>query len=338
MSKKNKGKVNSPVVQTEKQKNYLLKYVWDQYELWDATANELKEKISKWEKRVLWFIILGAVLGTFSAFADSQSKSTDIPFLNKIFSFLSDYYFQHILAITSTFFIGFASFAGGRILTQEEENLKLNTRAAAETFKSEAYRYIFSSPPYNENRDLELTIFISNMNKKMSEIEYEVTSEEKLNENEWREIFPDESTFKIEDYIKKRVEGQVKWYLNKSKTFQGKIKKYKTRTFILGALGVVLGTLASSGITELSVFIAMITSVTASMSGYFASHKYQSLVISYQATADRLKLNIAKWERNNKINDASDSAFVEKNEDILSLEHSAWVAKLSKKEKKEEKF
>ncbi|OQY00168.1 MAG: hypothetical protein B6I24_00465 [Bacteroidetes bacterium 4572_128] len=261
MSKKNKGKVNTPVVQTEKQKNYLLKYVWDQYELWDATANELKEKISKWEKRVLWFIILGAVLG-------------------------------------STFFIGFASFAGGRILTQEEENLKLNTRAAAETFKSEAYRYIFSSPPYNENRDLELTIFISNMNKKMSEIEYEVTSEEKLNENEWREIFPDESTFKIKDYIKKRVEGQVKWYLNN----------------------------------------AMITSVTASMSGYFASHKYQSLVISYQATADRLKLNIAKWERNNKINDASDSAFVEKNEDILSLEHSAWVAKLSKKEKKEEKF
>ena len=333
MKKQQSNKTNSenhssiPAVKEEKQ-NYLLDYVWEQFEIWDETAKSLKARLSKWKKLVFIFVITGAVLGTIGAYLDGQSIKEKDWFI----------YNAQFFAGASTLFIALASFAGARIITNDSENLQLNARTAAETLKSESYRYLFSSTPYDENKDIEFAKFINNMSKKMSEIEYKAVTKKDLYEiakkNGYREVKPKEN-FTIEDYIKERVDSQIDYYIKKVKEFQKEVNKYQYISFSLGFLGVILGTLASSGLTEITVVIALITSISASTTSYFEGQKYQSLIISYQATANRLKLSLAKFKRNDKVHESNIQSFVERCEDTLSLENSTWAAELTKEELKE---
>lgn len=135
----------------------------------------------------------------------------------------------------------------------------------------------------------------------------------------------------VQDYINERVNDQINgFYRPRSKEHTRKIEKFKTIGLLLGVIAIVLGALGSTGWT--AGWVAVVSTVTASIAAYAYAGRYQYLIISFQATANRLELLRTRWEASGK----TDKDFQERNqfildcEEAISIENSAWMAELTK--------
>lgn len=78
--------------------------------------------------------------------------------------------------------------------------------------------------------------------------------------------------------------------------------------------------------------MAVIGTITASITAYLFAGRYSYLSLTYQKTAQRLEDNLAEWKISDKSDDAK-SDFINSCENTISLENRAWMAELSKKSK-----
>ena len=61
----------TPILSNKESWNSALKYVWGQYRIWDLTALNLKNGVSRWRDIVFALSIGGALLGTLAKQVDS---------------------------------------------------------------------------------------------------------------------------------------------------------------------------------------------------------------------------------------------------------------------------
>jgi hypothetical protein len=126
--------------------------------------------------------------------------------------------------------------------------------------------------------------------------------------------------------VGERVIDQIRWYRQRAAQFQTESDRYRMITRVLGALSALLG--LASAVSVVSGWVAVIATVTASITAYVKSERYQVLIGIYQSTATRLELLKDEWADSGKTDaDKADrDAFIRRCEETMAIENSAWVA------------
>lgn len=294
--------------------NEVMKYAWGKYREYAATSRAIKKTLSGWRYRVLLLGIGGAVFGVLC----QESIRLEL-----------DTYWEYLsgtLGGISALLIAIAAYFGKELVSSESERNWIRSRSMAEALKSQCFLYVTGSFPYNQpNKDKLLQQQTDDLLVKVKDIVTGKISEDKKIEK----ILP--NTIDIKQYMTLRVDDQIKYYADTSKDYTLKMKTIKNIGLILGLVAVVFGVLGTTGWT--AGWIAVISTITSSVVAYAYANRFQYLIISYQATGNRLENLKAGWYAS-KFTDthvAEKNEFVIKCEEAVSIENSAWMAELVKK-------
>ncbi len=307
----------TPILSDQESWNSALKYIWGQFRTWDLTSLALKNKISRWREIVLGLSIGGAILGTLSQQIGSW-KIAGIPT-----------WLAATLGVLGGAALGAASYLTKEVLSTGPETNAVRTRAAAEAFKREAYLLATGAPPYATATSADELL------EKSKQIRSGVNSIPPLaltNAQE-QEGMP-AAGMSVDDYVKQRVVQQIdEYYLAQVRTSTQKLALGRKVSLVLGAIAIVLGFWSAKS-ASVAGWVAVIGTITAAIAAYQYAGRYQFLIVSYQATADRLNWLKTKWEIDGKrqLDDAPKHAFIIACEDAIATENTAWMAEWTNKQ------
>jgi conflict system pore-forming effector with SLATT domain len=133
----------------------------------------------------------------------------------------------------------------------------------------------------------------------------------------------------MDDYLQERVKDQIEdFYQPKALEYEKILKQLRIAGVVLGVLGAGLGAVSTATAqTWPAAWIAFIGTISGALAAFAFAGRYQYLLTSYQATAQRLTWLRNAWYR---LPDAEKpkkaGEFVRKFEDTISVENSGWVA------------
>jgi hypothetical protein len=295
--------------------SFALAYAWEKYRVYAKTSRKRKKELMAWRFRVLILGIAGAVLGLLCQEAIRLELHQII--WNRL---------PTVLGCLSALSLGLATYFGKELVTPEQERRWIRSRSIAEALKSQAYMFLTDATPYNTSDKAErLLRETEELLESVRDLPHEgISEEEKL-----KGLPPGMVT--VEDYIKERVDDQINgFYRPRSEAYTNKMQKFKRTGLLLGVIAIVLGALGSTGWT--AGWVAVISTIIASVAAYTYAGRYQYLIISYQATMNRLELLRTRWEASGKTDkDIKErSQFILDCEEAISIENSAWMAELTK--------
>jgi len=292
-------------------------FIWSQYRIWTATAKRLKRELTIARIAVLVFTLLGS----FTAILSQNIAPGSGEVVSKILGWLS---------ATSIAIVGYV---GSKILTEEKEKKWLRARAAAETCKSNSFLYLFRVAPYNTTED-DVILFqkIETLIRTLSAIpQATLPTQEEL-----KGIPP--LTFTFANYLEERIRKQAKeYYFPKASQYIKYVKRGSQLGITLGLIGFLLGSYgASSSTNNISVWVAFVSTVSASLTTFLTTNRYQYLSMSFQAMGNQLMILWLKGSRIEKNDIQSQYDFIRNCEEILATENEAWLTEFNKTESKEE--
>lgn len=306
----------TPILLDKESLNSALKYLWGQYRTWDLTSVALKGKLMRWRDIVLVLSVIGAVLGTLS-----QQVGMWVPGL--------PVWLASTLGVLSGAALGLGAFFTKEVLSPEPEIRAVRTRATAEAFKRESYLLATSVPPYTTVTSTDQLL------EKARQIRAGVDNIAPvvITADQEQDGMP-AAGMSVDDYVKQRVDQQVnEYYLPQARISTNKLALGRRISFVLGAVAVLLG-LWSAKSASAAGWVAVIGTITAAIAARQYASRYQFLIASYQATADRLKWLKTKWEieGRNQPGDDAKNAFILSIEDAIATENTAWMAEWTKKQ------
>ena len=292
--------------------NSALKYIWSQYRTWALTSRSYKNEVSRWRDIVLALSIGGAILGTLSQQLTLWNTSS---WLSRGGGFISGAA------------LGLAAYFAKEIFSPDPEGRAVRARAAAEAFKSDAYSLAAGVPPYDTATTTEelfaKTEQVKNGIANLAPLT--ITAEEKIDR------IPS-LPMSIDDYIKQRVDDQINYYSRAAAVNSKKVAVGRRLSFILGAVAVLLGLMAAT-YASVAGWVAVIGTITAAIAARQYSGRYQFLIVSYQAVAEKLEWLKTRWEieRTTQSGTTADYKLILACEEAISTENSAWMAEWTKK-------
>jgi len=295
--------------------NSALKYIWTQYRTWAITARTYKNEVSRWRDIVLVLSISGAIIGTLSQQLPVWNLAEPSSWLTRG------------LGLLSGAALGLAAFFGKEIFSPDPEGRAVRARAAAEAFKSQAYLLATGAPPYDAITTPEELFSKPEKVKKAVENLAPVT----ITDAQKIEKLPT-APMSMEEYVRARVDDQVDYYRKAAATNAKKVATGRRLSLILGAIAVVLGILATTR-ASLAGWVAVIGTITAAIAARQYAGRYQFLIVSYQAVAEKLEGLKARWEIERKLQSGADHQFILACEEAISAENSAWMAEWTKSPK-----
>ena len=298
-------------------KQFTVAFLWEQYRTWALTARKLKKVLTKWKVRV--FIL--ALLGSFTAVLSDQ-----LLFLGE------GNVFSQIAGGISGLSVALSAYAGGEMLSQEREQQWLRSRSAAEAFKRESYLYLLDAPPYHlPNANERIFDRIDELVSQMADVPAATITPEAAVKG-----LPTQD-LSVSDYVNHRVTDQVNsYYRPKTSDYLKILDRAKLASWLLGFVGVIMGTAAANGMNGNTVWIAFISATTASIAAFISTNKYEYMVLTYQAAANRLLMLSARYEQIDKADDEAQRHFVSEVEQIIAMENSSWVVEVTQSRKEEE--
>ena len=319
----------------EKNKNNtVLNCTWGKYKEFSFTSREKKKHITWLRKYVIVFGLAGAFFGLSCQFAGRSIDYCQVHQFSTFCYILKGIYFfipgfisasciPKFFAVLSAFSIGLSTYFSIEMICHDQEKSWIRTRSAAEFLKSESYKFAAGIPPYNNNNKAE--VLIDKTEKMMKTVE-DIPCK-KLPDEKKRDKIPDQN-LTVDEYINVRVNDQINNYYRKNvNDYIKKINKAKNYSAFFSILGIFLGALGFTGWT--AGWVALITTVTASISAYVYANRFQYLIISYQATSNRLEILKNRWNVCDKT-DEQRNEFIMNCEEAISIENGSWMAELTK--------
>ena len=307
--------MSSPILADRASWESALKNIWSQYRTWAITAGAYKNSVTLWRNIILACSILGAVIGTLSQQLNLWNLVHGPQWL------------PSTLGIISGAALGLAAYFTREALSPDAETKAARARAAAEGFKSEAFLIAAVAPPYDVAtttddlfaRTSKVTAAVDNLARQT------ITTEQGL------KGIPTEP-LSAEAYIKARVDDQIDgFYVPRAREFEKKLANGKFLILGLGTIAVLLG-LGSTKYASFAGWIAVIGTLTAAIAARHYAARYQFLIVTYQATAERLRRLKTEWQlARNTDPVAADKRLVVACEETISSENTGWMAEFTKK-------
>lgn len=307
----------TPTLLDKESLNTALKYIWGQYRTWDSTSVALKNRLVRWRDIVLGLSIGGAVLGTLSQQIDGWRIAALPTWL------------AATLGVLSGAALGLAAYFTKEVLSPEPEAAAVRTRSAAEAFKREAYLLATGVPPYADAATADGLLDKA----KQIRSSVENIAPVAISSAQQQDGMPPVG-MSVDDYVKQRVDQQVdEYYLPQKRINAQKLALGRRISFVLGAIAVLLG-LWSARSASVAGWVAVIGTITAAIAARQYAGRYQFLIVSYQATADRLQWIKTKWELEGRSQPGDDAknVFIVAAEDAIATENTAWMAEWTKKQ------
>jgi hypothetical protein len=131
------------------------------------------------------------------------------------------------------------------------------------------------------------------------------------------------------EYLTERVDDQINWYTNSFNNYQTKADFWRFMALAGTCASLILGGI--SAIISLSPWIALLATVTTSVTAFVKNQRYEAMIGLYQATAMRLQMLKDQWTDNGKTEtDTADrDSLIQRCEETMSLENGAWMAQWS---------
>ncbi|MCK5543886.1 MAG: DUF4231 domain-containing protein [Desulfobulbaceae bacterium] len=323
--------MNASDTPSQDKNSFAMAYAWGQYRVYAHTSRKKKKTLVTWRFIVVMLGIGGAFLGLLCQ--DIARLLEICEFSNKKIwywtpDFLRGYshFAPKILGALSALALGLATYFGKELVSPEQEREWIRSRSTAESLKSEIYKFFTNTAPYNDDdKAKRLLKETEKLLESVKDIPYANLSEEE----KVKRLPSDLST--VEDYIKQRVNDQIEeFYRPRSEEYTRRMELVKHIGLVIGVVVIFLGALGATGWT--AGWVAFFTTITASIAAYAYAGRYQYLIISYQATANRLELLRTRWQASGMTDrDAEQrNRFILDCEEAISIENSAWMAKTTK--------
>jgi hypothetical protein len=290
-----------------------LESVWADYRRCALRTHSLKGHLDRTRKIALLLVTVSAVLGVLSAqLPESYSPSRILAFLTAISAAVATYMTSHLLSLGI-------------------EREWVLCRAVAEALKSEAFRFMARAQPYDApdraTNDEVLSQKAADYRDRVS-----LGAFLKLPEGNLLERLP-EDWLSMPAYLNVRVWDAIKWYQSKAAHAATRANALTWVTIVLGGLAAALG--AAHGVNQdlrfLTAWIAVITSISGSVTTYLFANRYRALVQSYETAALRLERLVGAWDRVREQDRPSRaSEFVNQFEEVMLVENKQWVAEFDK--------
>jgi nitrate/nitrite transporter NarK len=285
---------------------------WQAYSLWASTARYHKAIIDKLTTRSLQLSIGGAILATASEqmarFFPAGAQGTQ----NVLYLTAKSIGVLGAVAVTLAAYFSRNAQGDNRVRTW------IRCRSAAESLKSGLFLYRARVDPFDGvDRAAQLSQRIEKTIADLKDVEPRHPEAKPM---------PSLSTLTVAQYIQERVKDQIEWYNRRARELQAKADSLRTITSVLAGVSALL-TLASA-VTQLSLWVPVIATISASITAHLKSQQYQMLIATYSATALRLNLLCGNWESSGKTDaDTVDrNSFIKKAEETMSAENGSWSA------------
>jgi len=277
---------------------------WSMYRQCAATSAYHKSQLEMFTRISLWLGILGATIGTVAHYvAPSPTLVT-----------------SKVLGVSAAMVVALAGLAATQAAAGGRDKTRIRCRAAAEALKSAVYLYSASVPPFDgQNRAVVLGERVEKTLKDLAGIELRPG---KMDRDPPRALV-------VADYITQRVDDQIRYYTQSAESLQSKADYWRYCLMAAAALSAALG--AVSATFSLAPWVALLATLTTSVTAYVKNQRYQSIVGLYEATATRLQLLKDQWLDSGRgdTDKADRDSFVRRCEETMALENGAWVAQWS---------
>jgi conflict system pore-forming effector with SLATT domain/uncharacterized protein DUF4231 len=277
---------------------------WSLYRQCAATSAFHKSQLERYTWASLWLGISGAAIGTASQYLAPDSHS----------------YLSKVLGVIASALVALAGFAATQASSGSRDKIWVKCRAAAEGLKSSVYLFCASVNPFDgPDRSAALAERVERILKEVAGIALRPGKMDR----------PAPGPMTAADYIRDRLDDQIKFYSGSVDKLQGKADFWRHVSVAAAALSAVLG--AISAMYSLSPMVALLATLTTSVTAYVNNQRYESIVGLYQATAIRLQLLKDQWLDSGKTDSdkADRDSFLQRCEETLSAENGAWVAQWS---------
>jgi hypothetical protein len=301
-------------------------YLWERRLKWAAEARKQQKRVYMARRATLLLSIVGAILGTLCQQANGWVTAGQLP--------ANWAWLVPASGWASAIALGLAAFFSREMLTEEGQRRWIESRTAAERYKSLTYLVQVKAPPYDKP------------NATSSELLAEAETLAKLGapppitDEEYKKLLQGSvlpPPMSVSDYIPKRVDNQIKYYDKAASDASRKLNRGKTLSLVLGGVAVILGVFgATYGWT--AGWVAVISTIIASISANQYANRYQYLVVSYQVAAERLRWLKVRWEGSGmgEANTEARNDFITKCEQVLAEENNSWMAEWTKKKNGEQ--
>jgi SMODS and SLOG-associating 2TM effector domain 1 len=277
---------------------------WSAYRQCAATSAFYKSQLELFTKVSLWLGIAGAVMGTVGQLLSRNPNSVA----------------TKALGIAGSLAVALAGLAATQAISGDKEKLWIRCRSAGESLKSAVYLYSASVPPFDgSNRGVALAQCLERALRDLDRIALRPGKSDK----------PPPGPLNVTGYIAARVDDQIDYYTRSANKYQKKADFWRYCAMAGAATSAALAVV--SAMFSLSPWVALLATVTTSITAYVKNHRYELTIGLYQATAMRLQSLKDQWLDSGKTDaDKADrDSLIQRSEETLALENGAWVAQWS---------
>ncbi|MEW6339060.1 MAG: DUF4231 domain-containing protein [Paraburkholderia sp.] len=284
--------------------------MWRQYRGWAMRAAGIRSNLDRWRLITLGLTVGGALVATLASQLPSGA--------NDVLSV------ARVLSLVSAASMAAASWTARTMLDPMREKQWIRARALAERAKSESYRYATHSAPYDgPDGAKKLFARIDALTSEGQDVPPCDLTDEEASRNK------PASTLSVEDYAVIRVEQEITGFFEPNAAANERHGILCTRAVqtlsLLSALLAVIG--ASMRGMNGEAWVAVLSTVSASIGSYAMAKRYQRLAATYRLAAERLRRRKAEWEfaKTSDGDPAADESFVSDAENILNGENQTWA-------------
>lgn len=289
---------------------------WGQYRAWAAVARHSKSGRQIWRMVILSLTFIGMILVPAAKYADRLQLPAWV---------------APAVTYLSAILVALVAYMNKELLGPASDQRWLKARSVAERTKGEVFRFLMNALPYPGKPPVLLL-------DKMEEIVKTAGSlvKRQLDEKQRTEGFPG-YPLSIDDYLKIRLEHQLRYFRDQAKANDGLAKWYRTLGMTMSGLVLVLGVSVPVSLTGWASFMMESTQVWGPVLGAAAAllatrlsqGRYQFLADEYQAASSALEFLRARWKVSTPGDDAQ-KQLVAACEEILSRQNATWYNELSR--------
>lgn len=284
---------------------YAVRWLWDRQSVWSQAANHAKRSIGQARTVGLVLGVVGACAGTAAAqvmvFSGGVGKT---------------------LAFLAAVAVGLAPLAAKRAGPQQIRDWT-RLRSLSEELKSEAYTYLARVAPYQDADAAE--VLLDRAERVIADASDLVGYTSRLASHQ--RALP--AVTDIKSYIDVRVVGQIEgYYRPRAASMSRRTGQVRRAELALAATAVVLGAVSVVfGASWATAWVATVTTVAAAVTAHAAASRYAYQELEFSRTAAELENLTTRRAQAAKIDPASDDAFVNQCERVISAQNEGWMAK-----------
>ncbi|MFD8099492.1 DUF4231 domain-containing protein [Nocardia fluminea] len=283
----------------------LLNTLWQRRTRWSSTATRMKRRLDSVRLTVLFLGSWGAIA---TASTTTVLRSAGIP--------------ARIVALSGAVALAVATYLTAQYLTAESTRRWTRARAVSEGIKHRILTFRAIGDAQQAER-----------------LQADIDGIEQTAEDLLAVLAPGDDaaqaprSMRPDEYVRDRVRAQIDgYYLPAARRYSARATRLRRAAIGLGLAATIVAAINTGVGAETSgriaPWVAVMTTLSGSLLAYLAGKRYDFLVMTYLATADRLRRRLDRWRTAGSPTDRVRWAeFVADCENTISLENASWMAK-----------